>query len=111
MRSKSVRNIYMAKIEVVYAKPEKQWIIELNIDLPATLLQSIEKSNILELCPEINLKVNKVGLFGEIVELDHAVKDLDRVEIYRPLAIDFMEKRFEKVAEKRKHLKNKYHDK
>jgi putative ubiquitin-RnfH superfamily antitoxin RatB of RatAB toxin-antitoxin module len=101
----------MAKIEVVYAKPNKQWIIELDLELPITILQAIHQSKILEICPEINLNNNKTGIFGEILKGDHRVKNLDRVEIYRPLDIDPLTKRFEKVAQSRKNKRNKYHDK
>jgi len=98
----------MANIEVVYAKPNKQWIITIQIDLPASILDAIHKSNILNLCPDIDLNINKVGIFGEIVELSFLVKPNDRVEIYRPLEMDPMTKRFQRVAAQRKNKKNKY---
>lgn len=98
----------MANIEVVYAKPGKQWIITLELDLPANLLDAIHKSKILESCPDIDLNKNKTGIFGEILDLSTPLKDNDRVEIYRSLEIDPMTKRFQRVAVQRKHKKNKY---
>jgi uncharacterized protein len=98
----------MANIEVVYVKPDKQWIINLEVDLPASILDAINKSDILNLCPEIDLTKNKIGIFGEILDLSTALKDNDRVEIYRPLEMDPMTKRFQRVAVQRKNKKNKY---
>ncbi|HEV2614684.1 MAG TPA: RnfH family protein [Gammaproteobacteria bacterium] len=100
----------MASVEVVYAKPNKQWIINLELDLPASILDAIHKSNILNLCPDIDLSINKVGIFGEIAELSTLLKHKDRVEIYRPLEMDPMTKRFQRVAAQRKNKKNKYHE-
>ncbi|MDX2165370.1 MAG: RnfH family protein [Gammaproteobacteria bacterium] len=92
----------MANIEVAYAKPDKQWIITVELELPASILDAIHKSNILEQCSEIDLTKNKVGIFGEILSLDSAVYENARVEIYRPLQKDPMMKRFERVKQERK---------
>lgn len=92
----------MANVEVVYAKPEKQWIINLTIHLPASILDAIHQSTILEHCSEIDLDKNKVGIFGEILALDTPLKENDRVEIYRPLKIDPMTQRFARVKQERK---------
>ncbi|WP_363184346.1 RnfH family protein [uncultured Thiocystis sp.] len=35
--------------------------------------------------PEIDLAVNKVGIFGRQIKLDQLLEDGDQVEIYRPL--------------------------
>ena len=108
MRLKNARSIYMASIEVVYAKPDKQFIIEIAFVPPMSILDAINKSDILKLCPEIDLNINKTGIFGEILELSTLLKSNDRVEIYRPLEIDPMTKRFQRVAAQRKNRKNKY---
>ena len=52
------------------------------------VIDAIKKSSILLYFPEINLSKNKVGIYGKLVELDHIVKNNDRIEIYRPLSID-----------------------
>jgi putative ubiquitin-RnfH superfamily antitoxin RatB of RatAB toxin-antitoxin module len=100
----------MAKCEVVYAKPDKQWSIEIDLELPASIADAIQKSDILNLCPDINLENNKVGIFGEIKDLSTPLKINDRVEIYRALQIDPMEERFKRVAAQRKNKRNKYHE-
>ena len=46
------------------------------------------RSGLLARCPEIDLAVNGVGVFGRQRQLDEAVTAGDRVEIYRPLPQD-----------------------
>ena len=90
------------KIEVVYATPKTQHIIPIELPKNSTLLQAIEYSHILELCPEIDLNSHKVGIFGVISNLETSLKSNDRVEIYRPLSIDPITRRFERVKKERK---------
>jgi len=76
------------KIGVVYANAGRQaW---LTIDMPdgASVRQAIEKSGILARFPEIDLSQQKVGIFGKMVDLDAALEDGARVEIYRPITAD-----------------------
>ena len=40
------------------------------------------------LTPVIYLKQQKVGIFGKLSKLDTAVKEGDRVEVYRPITAD-----------------------
>ncbi|MCF6355699.1 MAG: RnfH family protein [Candidatus Polarisedimenticolaceae bacterium] len=82
-----------AVIEVAYARPEQQLIIELPDALDMTVQQAIEASGILQQFPEIDLAVNKVGIFGKTAPLDAVLAAGDRVEIYRPLVADPKEAR------------------
>jgi uncharacterized protein len=45
------------------------------------------------------LTKNKVGIFSKLVKLDEAVRDKDRVEIYRPLIADPKEVRRKRAEE------------
>jgi putative ubiquitin-RnfH superfamily antitoxin RatB of RatAB toxin-antitoxin module len=54
----------------------------------STIEETIKLSGVLKLYPEINLTSQKVGIFGKIAPLDTAVKDGDRVEIYRQITAD-----------------------
>lgn len=76
------------KVGVVYAKPQKQ--VWLNIDVPegATVKDAIEKSGVLGQFPEIDLNTQKVGVFGKVTELDAVLEEGARVEIYRPITCD-----------------------
>jgi putative ubiquitin-RnfH superfamily antitoxin RatB of RatAB toxin-antitoxin module len=54
----------------------------------STIEETINLSGVLLRYPEINLASQKVGIFGKIAALDAAVKDGDRVEIYRQITVD-----------------------
>jgi hypothetical protein len=73
------------KITVAYALPDRQTLEEVVVPKGATVADAIARSHVLEQHPEINLKVNKVGIFGKLVKMDTVLRDGDRVEIYRPL--------------------------
>ena len=93
------------KIEVAYARPDLQKIIELNVAVGSTIAEAIRQSKIIEYFPEIDLARNKVGIFGKLAKLDAVLRDQDRVEIYRLLIADPKESR-RKRAERGK-LKKK----
>lgn len=73
------------EIEVVYALPDEQVVIPLNVESRTTIADAVRQSGILEQFPEIELKDEMVGIFGRYLTLDHQVQADDRVEIYRPL--------------------------
>ncbi len=75
-------------IEVCYALPERQELISLALPAGCTVAQAIEASGLLAKYPEIDLGKNKVGIFGKLGKPDTALRNLDRVEIYRPLIAD-----------------------
>ncbi|VAX08127.1 UPF0125 protein RatB [hydrothermal vent metagenome] len=85
-------------IEVAYAKPEEQVIVELVSTPNMTVHEAIEQSGIMERFPEIDLAVNKVGIFSKAVKLDSLLSAGDRVEIYRPLLADPKEARRQRAA-------------
>ena len=87
------------KIEVAYALRHKQTLLDIEVDDNASVEDAIQKSNILKKYPEINLKKNKVGIFGKITSLDVKLREKDRVEMYRPLIADPKEVRKQRAAE------------
>lgn len=80
----------MIKVEVAYATPQKQKILALDVPQGTTVYQAAEMSGIVDEFPEINLEEAKMGLFGKAVRApkDEVLREMDRVEIYRPLIID-----------------------
>lgn len=72
-------------VEVVYALPERQTIRQLKVVEGTTLIQAVEQSGILAQFPEIDPEVSKMGIYGKAAKPDSVLRDLDRVEIYRPL--------------------------
>ncbi len=87
------------KIEVAYALRHKQTLLNIEVDDNASVEDAIQQSNILKKYPEINLKKNKVGIFGKITSLEVKLREKDRVEIYRPLIADPKEVRKQRAAE------------
>ncbi|QBH97132.1 RnfH family protein [Limnobaculum zhutongyuii] len=75
-------------IEVVYALPDQQYVKHLTVEEGCSVEQAIIASGILDMRKEIDLKVNKVGIFSRGAKLNDSVHDGDRVEIYRPLIAD-----------------------
>ena len=90
-------------VEVVYALPEKQYLLKVSVAEGSIVEQVITASGILELRTDIDLAKNKVGIFSRPVKLTDTVSEGDRVEIYRPLIADPKElrrQRAEKSAQK-----------
>ncbi|MEX0943192.1 MAG: RnfH family protein [Pseudomonadales bacterium] len=81
------------KVEVVYARPEIQVLVEVVVKRNATVLDAIIKSGIPGRFPEIDVSTAKTGIFGNLVPLDTGLRHKDRVEIYRPLLVDPKEAR------------------
>lgn len=79
-------------IEVVYATPDQQWLV--NLDLPATATVEDAISGALAAgFPAIDVSHLPVGIWGRLVERTQRLKNGDRVELYRPLLRDPREAR------------------
>lgn len=87
------------RVEVAYAKLDEQVLLELEVDAGITLKEAVELTSILEQFPEVDLAINKVGIFGKLAKLDAKLTEGDRVEIYRPLIADPKEQRKKRAAE------------
>jgi putative ubiquitin-RnfH superfamily antitoxin RatB of RatAB toxin-antitoxin module len=83
------------EVEVVYALPGREERSRVSVRENATVRDAIEKSGLL---PRVS---GKVGIFGRVVGMDARVADGDRIEIYRPLAVDPKEARRRRAARKR----------
>lgn len=94
-----MENAEKIEVEVAYACPDEQVIIPLAVDVNATLEDAIRLSGILQSFPDINLEINKVGVFGKLSKLDDRLNPKDRVEIYRTLIADPKEVRRKRAAE------------
>jgi putative ubiquitin-RnfH superfamily antitoxin RatB of RatAB toxin-antitoxin module len=85
-------------IEVAYALPRRQLILELQVGEGTTVEQAIRASGILEQFPGIDLKSSKIGIFGKPCKPTDTLANGDRVEIYRPLIADPKEIRKQRAA-------------
>jgi hypothetical protein len=75
-------------VSIAFVKPSAQVWKTMEVPDGATVGSVIEQSGLLEQFPELDLTVNKVGIFGAVAKLDKPVKEGDRVEIYRPIHPD-----------------------
>jgi uncharacterized protein len=82
----------MVKIELVYIADDTP-PLHLKMDLPSgtTVGGALSISKIHHTHPETT--VLAVGIYTKIVPLDKVLRDGDRIELYRPLALDPKEKR------------------
>ena len=87
-------------VELVYIKPDSQSVLNLEVEKGTTIQQAIESSGLLEQFPEIDLSVNKVGIYSKLTELDTVLEAKDRIEIYRPLLADPKEARRRRASRK-----------
>ena len=87
------------KVSVAYVGPNDQVLRPLEVRIGTTVREAIEQSAVISRCPEIDLTVNQVGIFGKAAKLDQVLDDGDRVEIYRPLIADPKEARKRRAAE------------
>lgn len=78
----------LIQVEVAYALPEQQAVMRVDVPEGATVDEVIRRSGVLARFPEIDLAVNKVGIYARLVALDTPINAGDRVEIYRPLQAD-----------------------
>jgi putative ubiquitin-RnfH superfamily antitoxin RatB of RatAB toxin-antitoxin module len=86
------------RIEVVYALPGQQEVVPLTMHAGATLQQAVEASGLLAKYPEIDLAGGKFGIYSKLTKPDTALRDRDRVEIYRALIADPKEVRKQRAA-------------
>lgn len=90
------------RVEVAYATPEKQAICPVNVPEGTTAFEAAEASDIRTVFPEIDLESADMGIFGKVVKAprEHALREGDRVEIYRPLKIDPKQARLNRARKK-----------
>ncbi|NOX43152.1 MAG: RnfH family protein [Gammaproteobacteria bacterium] len=89
-------------IEVAYAQTDKQVIVPIKVKVETIVSDAIKQSGILDIFPDINVAINKVGVFGKLTRLDVLLREGDRIEIYRPLIADPKEIRKRRAAEGKK---------
>ena len=95
----------LINVEVAYARPDKQKLIEMAVEVGTTAFQAAEHSGITQHFPEIDLETAPMGLFGQTFGTkglapakEYHLHDGDRVEIYRPLIADPKEARRKRAA-------------
>lgn len=77
------------RVTVMYS-PEPRRVHEWTVALPtgATVLGAVQACGVTAACLGLDAGSALVGVWGRKVRLDLALRDGDRVEIYRPLTVD-----------------------
>ena len=86
-------------VTVVYS-PAAREVQEVSLEMatPCSALQALQQSGLLARFPEIDSQLAVIGIWGRKVPLDQALRDRDRVEVYRPLRVDPKVARRERFA-------------
>jgi len=85
-------------VQVVYALPEAQEVVEVELEEGAPVEDALNASGIPARHPEIDLKTQRIGVWGRPATLTTRVRDRDRVEIYRALSVDPKQARRRRAA-------------
>ena len=80
-------------IEVAYARPERQRVVELPWRPDMTAEGAVSESGLVDEFPELAGRSLLLGIFGRRVPASQPLRAGDRVEIYRPLKFDPREAR------------------
>ena len=88
------------RIEVVYALPQRQQLVLLELAPGSTVLDAIEASGLMQVLPQIEFA--RAGIWGRPASPQTHLRDRDRVEIYRHLIADAKDGRRKRAATVRK---------
>lgn len=88
------------RVQVCYARDDRQWLRELHVPDGTTLQSAIELSGLLQEAPEIDFTASRVGIHGKLKAPDTLLREHDRIEIYRPLIADPKESRRRRAMKK-----------
>jgi putative ubiquitin-RnfH superfamily antitoxin RatB of RatAB toxin-antitoxin module len=86
-------------VEVIFALPQRQERVALELPSESTALNAVKASGLLERLPQG--KLGRVGIWGKLVPPDTILRDRDRVEIYRPMLADPKEIRRDRAVKRR----------
>ena len=84
-----VINISVINVTVTYSPAPRQtreW--QLALDLGSDVQYALMQSGVLREFADLNLGALSLGIWGKRCDAHQTLKELDRVEIYRPLRVD-----------------------
>ncbi|WP_203299625.1 RnfH family protein [Marinobacter sediminum] len=92
----------MPRVEVAYARPDRQEIVPVTVPQGTTALEAVKLSGIVAIFPEIDPDGIDMGIFGKVIKdpSAHPLREGDRVELYRPLQIDPKQARLNRAKKK-----------
>lgn len=81
------------RVEVAYALPDQQWLLAVNVPASASLEEALERSRLAAKVPEGLPAEPRYGIWGKAAAANAALREGDRIEVYRPLLADPKEAR------------------
>lgn len=90
----------MIMVEVVYALPDKQRLLRLNLPAGTNMREAVLRSGIQQHFPGLDVQQAPLGIFGKAVAKpeERVLEEGERVEIYRSLLADPKEVRKQRAA-------------
>ena len=77
------------EVEVVYALPDRQWVVPLGLAPGATIADALREAAAFGGFAELDLDNMPVGVWGvRVLDRSRPLRTGDRVEVYRPRAVD-----------------------
>ena len=75
-------------VEIVCGLPDRQELLTVEVAAGASCAEAISMSGLAERFPELDLAALSIAVWGSPVSRDRRVRDGDRLELLRELAID-----------------------
>lgn len=94
------RSMAKLRVEVVYAMPDAADVVPVSLNEGATVSDALRESGLIERHPALRDGEARLGIHGEEVPPERRVADGERVEVYRPLAVDPKEARRRRASGK-----------
>ncbi|MFN7572475.1 MAG: RnfH family protein [Betaproteobacteria bacterium] len=80
----------LVRATVVYARPDRQWEVQVQLPAGASLRDAVQASGLPTLAPELDGAPLDLGVYNRRSRADAPLREGDRVEVYRPLRVDPM---------------------
>jgi hypothetical protein len=89
------------RVEVVYALPEAQTIVEVELEGGARVADALDAIRLHQRPAGASLAGSRIGIWGVPATPDTELRDRDRVEIYRELVADPKQARRQRARQQR----------
>jgi putative ubiquitin-RnfH superfamily antitoxin RatB of RatAB toxin-antitoxin module len=106
------------KVELVYARPEKQFLRQMKVKQGTSAMAAVMNSGLTTEYPDIDLANSRMGIFSRLLDgkqlplpEHYELQEGDRVEVYRPLLIDPKQARAERAQRARQVREGARHNK
>jgi putative ubiquitin-RnfH superfamily antitoxin RatB of RatAB toxin-antitoxin module len=75
-------------IEIAYAEPQRAIVKALSLPPGSRVADALRLAALDPDFTGVDLANSALGIFGRVIRAEHALRDGDRIEIYRPLKAD-----------------------